>query len=72
MLKNGEDGLLYPYQDIAALTEAVCRMLQDEAFAAACGRRAAAHAAQTHDGERNYRRLLEIYEEMCEGENGCG
>lgn len=71
MLKDGKEGLLYPYQDIGALTEAVCRMLQDEAFAIDCGRRAAAHAAETHDGEQNYRQLLEIYKEICEGENGC-
>lgn len=62
MLEHEREGLLYPCSDTHALTDSVCRLFADDALAAACGRRAAARAAVTHDPERNYTRLVEIYQ----------
>ena len=43
----------------------ICRMFTDAAFALSCGKNAAKRAAVTHDPDTNYRRLVEIYEEMA-------
>lgn len=64
LLKDGEEGLLYPHQDVEALASAVIRLFSDDEEAAALGKKAREHALQTHDPERNYKRLLEIYGEM--------
>lgn len=64
MLRDKEEGLLYPPQDTGRLAEAVCTMFTDDSFAKQCGRNAGKHALMTHDPETNYRRLLEIYEQL--------
>lgn len=64
MLRDKEEGLLYPPQDTGRLAEAVCTMFADDSFAKQCGRNAGKHALMTHDPETNYRRLLEIYEQL--------
>ncbi len=64
MLKNGEEGLLYPYQDTEKLADAVCTVFEQKDKAAVFGQRARKHALITHDPETNYRRLVEIYEEL--------
>lgn len=61
MLTSGEEGLLYPYRDTDKLAESVCAIFADDAQAVRFGEQARAHALITHDGEKNYRRLLEIY-----------
>lgn len=64
LIKDGEEGLLYPHQDVEALASAIIRLFSNDEEAAALGKRAREHALQTHDPERNYKRLLEIYGEM--------
>lgn len=64
MLTNGEEGLLYPYQDTDKLAESVCAIFADDAQAVGFGEQARAHARITHNGEQNYRRLLEIYAQI--------
>lgn len=65
MLDHEKEGLLYACKDRAALADAVCRMFADDAFAVSCGRNAAVRAAATHDPEANYKRLVEIYQEIA-------
>lgn len=65
LLKDGEEGLLYPYQDLKALAEAVIRIFSNDEEAACLGNKAREHALRTHDPEINYRRLLEIYGELA-------
>lgn len=64
MLRDGEEGLLYTCGDEEALVCAVCTMLTDTEFAVRCGKQARKHALQTHDGQKNLERLLEIYRDM--------
>ena len=66
MLKNEEEGLLYKADDIHALAECICRVFSPQGYlkAVKMGERARAHALETHDGEKNSRRLLEIYHEI--------
>ena len=68
MIKDGKDGLLFPVGDIEKLAGAIERIWDrtkdesGEAFAQRISREAQKRARITHDGERNYARLLEIYE----------
>lgn len=66
MLKNEEEGLLYKADDIHALAECICRVFSTQGYlkAVKMGEHARAHALETHDGEKNSRRLLEIYHEI--------
>ncbi|MGN1147253.1 MAG: glycosyltransferase family 4 protein, partial [Lachnospiraceae bacterium] len=66
MLTDKEEGLLYPYQDVNKLADAVCTVFADEEQAKAYGERAREHALRTHDPGTNYRRLLEIYRELAD------
>ncbi|MCI2047554.1 MAG: glycosyltransferase family 4 protein [Faecalibacterium sp.] len=64
LLTDGQDGILYDFEDLAAMQAAVCRLFDDPAAAAAYGARAAAHAAKTHDRTQNTKELLEAYEQI--------
>ena len=61
-----EEGLLYAAGDTVALADCICRVFDGENrdMIIRMGQAARRHALQTHDGERNYRRLLEIYDEI--------
>ena len=75
---DGEDGIGYPgygapeYRDAAdkeqaqadRLAEAVIAMWSDEKRRDAFTQKAVEHARRTHDGQANYERLVEIYEEI--------
>lgn len=65
IMESGKEGLLYPHNDTHALSEAVCRMFANDAFAVSCGQNAAARAAFTHNPDTNYSRLIEIYHEIA-------
>ena len=76
---EGRDGIGYPgygaeeYRDAADkesaqaanLAKAVCRMLSDEEKMLGYTQSAKEHAQNTHDGVKNYERLVEIYKEMA-------
>lgn len=64
MLKNGEEGILYPYRQVQALAAAVCHVFENKDRAVVMGQNAGKHARQTHDGEANYERLMEIYKQI--------
>lgn len=64
MLTHGEEGLLYPYQDVEKLADAVCNIFEQDERAITLGQQARKHALITHAPETNYRRLMEIYEEL--------
>lgn len=81
---NGQDGIAYPgygsleYADAAdkesaqarVLAHAVLRMWSDEEKMKEYSENASAHATRTHDGQANYKRLLEIYEEIAKKQEG--
>ena len=64
MLVHGEEGILYPYNQVDALADAVCRMFADKEEAVRMGKKAQSHAKVTHDGQANYARLMEIYQQI--------
>ncbi len=64
LLSDGMDGLLYPREEPERLKEAICSIFDDDKLAMSMSSNARAHALQTHDPERNYQRLLEIYDEI--------
>lgn len=74
LFADGVDGLLYKghrskkddFETIlASLRDAVLEVFADDVKAAEYGRNARKHALQTHDRERNYLRLMEIYAEIA-------
>lgn len=66
LLAAGTEGFLYETSDTNALKAHICYVFAEsnEKKVLEMGRLARAHALQTHDPERNYRRLLEIYHEI--------
>ncbi|MBQ7359868.1 MAG: glycosyltransferase family 4 protein [Lachnospiraceae bacterium] len=64
MLTHGKEGILYPYFDVDALSEAVCQIFEDKEQAIQMGVMAREHAQKTHDGDANYARLMEIYHQI--------
>lgn len=64
LITEGEDGLLFPAGDTAALAEAVERLWTEPELAERISENARRKAAGIHDGEANYRRLLAIYQQM--------
>ena len=79
VFQDGVDGIAYPgygaaeYEDAQdresaqaeKLADAVLAMWQDEAKMAAYGKNASEHARNTHDGQKNFDRLLDIYREIA-------
>ncbi len=61
MLKDGEEGLVYPASAPYMLASYVERIFAMEEKAEALGDAAARHAAKTHDPEKNLQTLEEIY-----------
>lgn len=64
LLTDGKDGMLYPVGKKEQMKDAVLRIFADDKLAMAYSSSARAHALQTHDPEKNYRRLVEIYHEI--------
>ncbi len=67
IITDGQDGLLVPFDDVAALAKAVTRYLDDPAFAGRCG--AAAHTrARDFSAQRYASRLVDAIRELALGE----
>lgn len=64
MLRDKEEGLFYDCGDRDGMVRAVCTMFTDSVYARQCGEKAREHALQTHDGRKNFEKLLEIYHGM--------
>lgn len=70
MLTDGKEGLLVPKENEQALAEAILRIWSKEqdadglTLAQRLSQNAVNRAKVTHDGDRNYQRLLEIYEDI--------
>ena len=66
IFQNEQDGLLYPAGNVEALAAAVCRMFSDENFVGRATIAARVHARMTHNPEKNYLRLMDIYSTIME------
>ncbi len=70
MITDGRDGLLFPVGDVKGLARAIGELWDRRkgadglCLAERLSAKARKTAAETHDGERNYQRLVEIYEEI--------
>ncbi|MDD2970560.1 MAG: glycosyltransferase family 4 protein [Lachnospiraceae bacterium] len=64
ILTDEEDGFLYPAGEVNLLANCVCKIFSDDALANRLSENARAHAAVTHDPEKNYKTLLQIYKDM--------
>jgi len=64
MVQHEQGGLVIPVKDPAALTDAMRRMLEDEAFRKQAGLRNRSYVLEHHSWERSARLLLEAYESL--------
>ena len=64
MLEHEKEGLLFEKGNVKALAEAIIRTWESYPTVMEITKNAAMRARKTHDGEENYRRLLEIYHQM--------
>lgn len=67
LLTDRKDGVLYRAEKSVEMMEAILRIFADDKLALSMSSNARQHALNTHDPERNYRRLLEIYNEIVTG-----
>lgn len=66
MLEDGKEGLLYEAGNVKMLADCVLRTWEEKERTAQRAEAARARALAAHDGERNFRRLLAIYEEIVQ------
>ncbi len=65
MIKDGKEGLLYEAGNVKELTGCILRAWEEKKETAQRAEAARDRALLAHDGERNFRRLLAIYQEIC-------
>jgi len=71
-LRHGEEGLIAPPEDRKALTDAVCRFLDDPDFAAACAARARARAISDYSIAAIAAQYESAYMELLTGDDTAG
>jgi glycosyltransferase involved in cell wall biosynthesis len=64
LLSDKKDGILYPKDKPDYMKNAILSIFEDDKLAMSFSSNARAHAAVTHNPDTNYRRLLEIYNEI--------
>lgn len=66
LIENGTEGFIYDALDVKALTESVCKMfeLNGTDKMTEMTDNAVRHGSITHNGDTNYSRLMEIYEDI--------
>lgn len=67
LFTDEKEGLFYPVEDVQKLAEQVMRIFADDKLALRLSEAAKIRAAVTHNPQTNYRRLLEIYDEINNG-----
>lgn len=65
LIEDETEGLLYEPGNVEKLTESILRVWREPEQTALRAENAMRRAFSTHDGDKNYRRLLEIYREIC-------
>ena len=64
VVEHEKSGLLFEKGNAGELAKAVCRIFEEEELAAALSESERVLAAEKYDGDANFRRLWEIYEEI--------
>lgn len=65
LMEDEKEGLLYEAGNVDKLAQAVIRMWKEPEETMKRAKAARKRAYITHDGDANYRRMLEIYREIC-------
>lgn len=68
MLIDKKDGLLFENKNADQLADRILEIWDEPVISAVYGDNASKHARITHDADTNYKRLLEIYDEICNKE----
>lgn len=66
MIEDGREGLLYEPGNVKELAECIKRVWREPEETAKRTENARKRAFDTHDGDKNYERLLAIYREICQ------
>ena len=66
LITDGADGLLYRYEEVEMLAQAVCRIFADDTLAQRLSTAAHDKAAQRHDRDAIAQTLLHIYNEISD------
>jgi len=69
MVEDGLEGLLFEKGNAKELAEALLKIWDDETLAGRLGKNAAIRARRTHDGDKNFNRLIEIYRAIEDKKN---
>lgn len=64
MLTGEKEGLLFPKGNVRELSRAIIRIWKEPELCERLSENASVRAGETHDGERNFNRLMEIYHEI--------
>ncbi len=64
LMEDEKEGLFYPVDDTDALAAQIMRVFADDSLAQKLSAQAKVRAAITHNPQKNYDRLLEIYHEI--------
>ena len=64
MMLDNKEGILVESGDVKGFSKAILEFFSDDEFAIKIGKNANIKALQTHDPEKNLRRLFEIYHEI--------
>jgi len=72
VIDDGQDGLLVPFGEVAALAAAIDGLLADPGRRRAMGARGQARVESRYTWDRIYRTLLSVYEELAAPHSGPG
>jgi glycosyltransferase involved in cell wall biosynthesis len=68
MVRDRKDGVLFEVGNAQELASGILQLWDEPVIAAVYGDNASAHARITHNTDANYRRLMEVYRTICEGD----
>ena len=66
MAEDGKSALFFEKGDIRGLAQSVIRVFEEDSLAQELSEAARERAFRNHDGNENYRRLMEIYREILQ------
>lgn len=64
LLRDGESGFFYDFKEYPVLASRIMTLFEDEALCKTFSKRVIADAEARHDRDKNYRQLIEIYNEL--------
>ena len=64
MMKDKEEGFLYPFGDYSLLAYYISKVFNDNSLSKKIGLNASKHASITHDRKQNAKKMIEIYTKL--------